>query len=180
MPEPLGRVHPRFLTPHVSTVAIGVLATVWYVGVSAFSENFLFDTISALSLMIAFYYALSGIACVIYWRHELLKSVRNFFFIGVAPLLGAGLLGYLFVKALIVFRDPEEAYTQDGLELFGFQLPAIIGVGFLLLGFVLLVVWRLGGHERFFGRRAFEAVDPNVAAGRVDVEETAGAPAGGS
>jgi amino acid transporter len=176
MPEPLGRVHPRFLTPHVSTIAIGVLATVWYVVVSAFSENFLFDTLSALSLMIAFYYALSGVACVVYYRRELLGSVRNFLFIGVAPLVGAVLLGYLFVRALIDFRDPESAYTADGLELFGFQLPAIIGLGFLLLGFVLLVLWRLGGHERFFGRRRFEAVAPAVAAGRVEVPETVGAP----
>jgi len=178
MPEPLGRVHPRFYTPHVSTIAIGALATIWYVAVSAFSENFLFDTLSALSLMIAFYYALSGIACVIYYRRELRKSVRNFVFIGVAPLLGALLLGFLFVRALIDFRDPDSAYTADGLELLGFQLPAIIGLGFLLLGFVLLVLWRLGGHERFFGRRPFEAVDPDVAAGRATVPATAGAPAG--
>jgi len=38
-------------------------------------------------------------------------------------------------------------------------------MGFLLLGLVLLVLWRLGGHERFFGRRPFEAVDPAVARG---------------
>ena len=30
-PEALGRVHPRFQTPHVSTIAIGVIAAVWYV-----------------------------------------------------------------------------------------------------------------------------------------------------
>ena len=35
------------------------------------SENFLFDSLSALSLMIAFYYGLTGLACAIYWRHEL-------------------------------------------------------------------------------------------------------------
>jgi hypothetical protein len=29
----------------------------------------------------------------------------------------------------------------------------VIGVGFLLLGAVLMVLWRSGGHERFFGRR---------------------------
>jgi hypothetical protein len=98
----------------------------------------------------------------------------------VAPLIGSVLLGYLFVKALIDFRDPESAYTTDGLELLGFQLPAIIGLGFLLLGFVLLVIWRLGGHESFFNRRRFEAVDPDIAAGRAaPPPETAGAPAGG-
>ena len=88
MPGPLGRIHPRYLTPHVSTIVIGILATIWYVVVNSLSENFLFDTLSALSLMIAFYYALSGIACVIYYRRELTKSVRNFLFIGVAPLTG--------------------------------------------------------------------------------------------
>ena len=88
MPGALGSIHPRYLTPHVSTIVIGILATVWYVVVNALSENFLFDTLSALSLMIAFYYALSGIACVIYYRRELTKSVRNFLFIGVAPLVG--------------------------------------------------------------------------------------------
>jgi hypothetical protein len=42
----------------------------------------------------------------------------------------------------------------------GLQAPAaVIGYGFLLLGFVLVVVWRLTGHEHFFGRKPFESVD---------------------
>jgi hypothetical protein len=41
----------------------------------------------------------------------------------------------------------------------------VIGMGFLLLGLVLLVLWRLGGHESFFSRKAFEAVDPQLATG---------------
>jgi hypothetical protein len=40
----------------------------------------------------------------------------------------------------------------------------VLGIGLLLLGFVLMVIWRLGGHERFFGRRR-EIVDPEVASG---------------
>jgi amino acid transporter len=174
LPAAFGRVHPRFLTPHVSTIVIGVVATAWYVGVSAFSENFLFDTLTALALMIAFYYALSGVACVIHYRHELTRSVRNFVFIGVAPLIGAVVLGYLWVKATIDFADPADSYT--GSALFGIGLPTVVGVGFLLLGLVLMLLWRLGGHERYFGRGAFEAVHPDVAAGRVTLaEDTAGA-----
>jgi amino acid transporter len=174
MPAVLGKVHARFYTPHVSTIAIGVVAAVWYVGVSAFSENFLFDTLTALALMIAFYYALTGVACVIYYRRELTKSVTNFLFIGVAPLVGAVTLGYLFVKATIDFADPAESYT--GSNLFGIGLPTVIGVGFLLLGFVLMLAWRAGGHSDYFDRRPFEAVPPEVATGKVVVEETAGAP----
>ena len=74
MPTVLGRVHPRFLTPNVSTWVVGALAIAWYVPVNVLSENFLFDSLSALSLMIAFYYALTGIACAVYFRNVLLQQ----------------------------------------------------------------------------------------------------------
>ena len=35
----LGRVHPRFLTPDVSTIVIGVVSTVWFVVLSASSAR---------------------------------------------------------------------------------------------------------------------------------------------
>ena len=175
MPAGLGSVHPRYLTPHVSTILIGILATVWYVPLNLISENFLFDTLSALSLMIAFYYALSGVACVIYYRHELTKSVRNFVFIGLAPAIGSLLLAFLFLRSLSDLADPETSYS--GSSFLGLGLPLVIGLGFLLLGAVLMVLWRIGNPRGYFQRRAFEAVDPAVAAGRVAVPETAGAPA---
>ena len=53
-------------------------------------------------------------------------------------------------------------------------VPLVIGLAFLLLGAVLMVLRRVFGAEEFFGRRPLEAVDPDVAAGRVAVEETAG------
>ncbi len=43
---------------------MGVLSIVWYVGLTIVSENILFDSIAALGLMIAFYYGLTGFACV--------------------------------------------------------------------------------------------------------------------
>jgi amino acid transporter len=171
-PNRLADIHQRFQTPHVSTVVVAALAVLWYVPANFISENFLFDTLSALALMIAFYYALSGIACVIYYRRELTKSVRNLLLIGVAPLVGAGLLAYLFFESVKLFTDPEESYT--GQSVLGVGTPLVIGLGFLLLGAILMVLRRLGGHERFFGRRPLEAVDPEVAAGRIAVRETAG------
>ena len=101
--------------------------------------------------MIAFYYALTGVACAVYYRRELTKSVKNFLFIGVGPLVGAAILGYLFVKSAIDLSDAENSYS--GQTILGMGVPFVIGIGFLLLGFVLLVLWRLGGNERFFGRR---------------------------
>ena len=107
MPRALAHIHPRFQTPNVSTWLIGGLAALWYAVVNSLSENFLFDTLSALSLMIAFYYALSGIACVVYYRHELHPArSRNFLFIGVAPLAGAVILAYLLVRSVIDLVRP--------------------------------------------------------------------------
>jgi amino acid transporter len=141
-------------------VVIAGLAIAWYVPLNIYSENALYDTITALALMISFYYALTGVACAVYYRRELTKPVKNFLFFGVGPLVGAGILGYLFVKAAIDFADPENSYT--GQDLFGLGVPFVIGVGFLLLGLVLLVLWRFGGrNERFFRRRPFEAVRPS-------------------
>lgn len=163
MPASLGSVHPRFLTPHVSTVVIGVLATVWYVVVNTLSENFLFDTLSALALMIAFYYALTGFACAIYYRRELTKSLKNLIFIGVAPVLGALILAFLFFRSIVDLANPDASYS--GGSLFGLGLPLVIGVGFLILGFVLMLVWRFLGHNvRFFARRP-ETVPPELATG---------------
>ena len=169
-------MHHRYLTPDVSTITIGVLAAAWYVPLNLLSENFLFDTLSALSLMIAFYYALSGFACVIYYRRELTKSVRNLLFIGAAPLIGALLLSFLFVRSVRDLADAELSYS--GSSVLGLGLPLVIGGGFLLLGVVLMIVWRLGHPTGYFERRGFEAVSPAVAAGAVAVPETAGAPAG--
>jgi amino acid transporter len=168
MPQSLGAVHPRYLTPHVSTILIGILAAVWYVPLNLLSENFLFDTLSALSLMIAFYYALSGYACVIYYRHELTKSVRNFLFIGVAPFVGATLLGFLFVRSARDLADADLSYS--GSAVLGVGLPLVIGAGFLLLGAVLMVLWRIANPKGYFERRGFEAVRPEVAAGRAEPE----------
>ncbi len=172
LPRRLADIHQRFRTPHVSTALIALLAIAWYVPANYISENFFFDTISALALMIAFYYALSGLACVVYYRRELFKSVKNFLFMGVGPIVGAGLLGWLFFESVKLFADPDESYT--GQSILGMGVPLVIGLGFMLLGVVFMVLWRLAGHERFFGRKPLEAVPPEVASGHVAVAETAG------
>src|SRR3954452_3152521 len=74
IPSKFGEVHPRYLTPHVSTILMGVLSIVWYVGLTIVSENILFDSLAALGLMIAFYYGLTGFACTIYYRKALMRE----------------------------------------------------------------------------------------------------------
>ncbi len=168
-PAKFGKIHPRFQTPAFSTAVIAIAAIAWYVPSVFISENFLFDTLSALSLMIAFYYALSGFACAIYHRRELLKSVKNFVFMGVAPTVGGVILTGLFFRSAFDLADPDASY--GGGAVLGMGAPLAISLGFFLLGSVLLVVWRLTGHESYFSRKPFEAVDPEIAAGRMPVSE---------
>ncbi len=162
-PEVFGRIHPRYLTPHIGTITIGVIAAVWFGVLFPLSENFVYDSLTALAFMIAFYYALNGFSCAIYYRRELTKSVKNFIFIGVGPVVGGLILGYLFFKAIDEYRQVDVSYS--GTSVFGIGMPVVLGVGLLLLGVVLMLVWRMGAHEKFFGRRR-EIVDPEVASGQ--------------
>jgi amino acid transporter len=141
MPESLGKVHPRFLTPHISTILMGALSIIWYVGLTLVSEDILFDSLAALGLMIAFYIGITGFACTIYYRRELTRSVKNFFFIGVGPTVGGAILFYLLVKNGIELSDP--ANSESGNSWFGIGPPLVIAVFFLILGVLLMMVqWR--------------------------------------
>ena len=115
LPRRFGHIDPRHRTPDVSTWWVGGIASVWFVAVSLLSENALFDTITALSLLIAFYYALTGIACAVYNRRRLTRSVSAFLLIGVGPLVGSALLIWLLVAVDPRPRRPGELLHGAGL-----------------------------------------------------------------
>jgi amino acid transporter len=156
LPARLGDVHPRYQTPHTSTILMGALSIVWYVGLTIISENILFDSIAALGLMIAFYYGLTGFACTIYYRRELLSSAKAFFLIGVGPTLGGIMLAAVFFKSCYDLSKP--ANSESGDSWLGVGPPLVIGLGFLVMGGLLMVWWRFG-HPAFFKRRP-EVADP--------------------
>jgi len=134
-----GKMSPRFLTPTNATWFFGLLSAAWYAGLTLASENVLFDSIAAVGLMIAFYYAATGFACVFYYRKHLFTSVKNFVFVGLAPFLGAAILTYVFVKSCIDLSKPENSTGGDSW--FGIGPPLVIGAGLLLLGVPLMLGW---------------------------------------
>jgi amino acid transporter len=141
MPKSLGKVHPRFLTPHISTVLMGIASILWYVSLTLVSEDILFDSLAALGLMISFYIGLTGFACAIYYRREIFRSVKNFFFVGLGPAIGGLILFYLLIKNGIELSDP--ANSESGNSWFGIGPPLVIAVFFLVLGVLLMFVqWR--------------------------------------
>ncbi len=162
LPRRFAHIHPRHLTPDVSTWWVAGIAIVWYVSIFQVSENALFDSLTALSLLIAFYYALTGIACAIYYRRHLTESAKNLLLIGVGPVLGAVLLLWLLGLSVRDMSDPANSYS--GQSWLGVGPPLVIGVGILLVGIVVMLVWR-SRDSRFWQERPGVA-DPDIVHGR--------------
>jgi hypothetical protein len=72
------------------------------------------------------------------------------------PLVGALILTWALVQSVIDLADPLSSYTCTDPEnpatcaqLFGMGVPLALSIGFLILGLVLLVLWRLRAPEFF-------------------------------
>ena len=139
IPERFARVHPRYLTPTDATLWMGGVSIAFYVGLTLVSQNILSDSISALGLMIAFYYGLTGFACAWFYRHDLTRGGRDLLMKGILPVLGGVILLGAFLKASWDYANPDYGYTK----IFGIGGVFVLGVGALLLGVVLMEIYRV-------------------------------------
>ncbi|MFF8848293.1 APC family permease [Streptomyces sp. NPDC015127] len=162
LPRQFSHIHPRFRTPNVSTWWVAGVAIAWYVAVNQISTNALFDSLTALSLLIAFYYALTGIACAVYYRRHLTESSRNFLFIGVGPVAGSALLTWLLMESIIDMSDPKNSYS--GVSWFGLGPPLVIGIGITVTGLAVMAVCRLMSGT--FWRERPGLADPSLVHGK--------------
>jgi amino acid transporter len=167
IPKIFGRIHPRYLTPDVSTLAMGAVSLVWTLVIINVSQNVLSDSITGIGFQIAFYYGLTGFACVVYYRKEIFKSLKNFIMVGVAPFLGGAMLTFIFVKAFLDYKTTSTDVNYSGGVL-GVGTPVAIGVGLLLLGVVPLVIANFV-YPKFF-KRKWETADPGILEGTVKPE----------
>lgn len=144
LPSVFARVHPRFLTPTWSTVVMGLVSIAFYAGLTAISENVLGDSVDSVGLGIAFYYGLTGFACVWYFRKVLTRSASDLWLKGILPGLGGlMLLGLFCYAAFSVYADPEYGSTVIDLPVFGETGGvSVIGVGALVIGAVLMFIQR--------------------------------------
>ena len=151
IPKIFGEIHPRYLTPTVSTLGMGALSIVWTVLLVALNpaQDVLGDSITALGFSICFYYGFTGLACAWYYRRDLFTSVRHFFLVGVLPLAGCVLMFAVFAKA---FHDYSQTGAGYSKPLFGIQIPIVIGIGTLLLGIPLMLICA-AKYRAFFRRK---------------------------
>jgi amino acid transporter len=95
LPAAFAKMHPRYLTPTVSTWVMGAISIAVYIPFNFISHgNPIADAVTAIGLYIAFYYGLTAFSCVWYYRKTLLNSQRDLWMRGILPLLG-GLIMYI-------------------------------------------------------------------------------------
>jgi amino acid transporter len=146
IPSAFARIHKKYLTPTVSTVAMGGVSIILYVVMNYLTSGgaVIEDSVSALGVMIAFYYGLTGFTCVWYYRATLTESARSLWVRGIIPLLGGLILWFCMVWSFWYYWQPVNSYTT-------FKIPGthrilggvfILDVGVLLLGIILMYVYK--------------------------------------
>jgi hypothetical protein len=87
---------------------------------------------------------------------------------GVVPLLGAVMLTVVFAYGLISYAKPDYLVDDDGndVTILGFGAVAVVGIGALVLGVVMMFVWWAMSPSFFKGetlpRRADLLLEPAV------------------
>lgn len=177
-PVRFSSINPKYLSPGFATAFFGVVSIVWYVVLTWVSPNdVLGNSIAALGFGIAFYYGITGYACVFYYRRFIFKSFKNFVMIGLAPLVGGMVLTAIFVVAAFYYSNPQNSFITGqawfsfvhfNVHVFGWNLyvkkglgpPVVLGIGFLLIGIPVMFFWRWR-HPQFFdrSRETAESID---------------------
>jgi amino acid transporter len=143
LPPSFAKMHPRYLTPTVSTLVMGGISIVLYAMMNYLSGgNVIYDAVTACGVYIAFYYGLTGFACVWYYRKTLTSSARHLWMRGVIPLAGGLILWVL--GGFSMWQDYDFAtgnsytlFTVPGLH---WQIGGVFVI-VLLSALVGLVFW---------------------------------------
>jgi amino acid transporter len=167
LPKVFAKIHPRFLTPTVSTIVMGLVSIVFYVGVNYASNGIgvIGDAVIAIGLYIAFYYGLTGFACAWYYRRNLTSSMRNLWMQGILPLAGALMLWFLGGWSVWLDYDiaTENDYTMWTVPWAHWQVGGafVIAVGAALVGLVIFVCLRIT-QPAFFKKETLTRATPTL------------------
>ncbi len=156
-PKSFAKIHPRFLTPSVSTLTMGAVSIVFYTAInhSANASGVFGDAVTALGFYIAFYYGLTGFACAWYYRRNLTTSARNLLMQGIIPVTGAAMLWFL--GGWSIWEDWDFAtnndYTFWTVPWIHWQIggPFVIAGGAAVVGVIFFVYNRITSPAFFRG-----------------------------
>ncbi|OPX07775.1 APC family permease [Mycobacterium sp. AT1] len=149
LPKAFSRIHPTFRTPAFGTVFFGAAAAVLLTVLATVSDNFLGDAILSVGLLIAFYYGVTGLACVWYFRRRLTASVRDLFLRGILPAVG----GLIMLAAFGRSAHDMLAPTYGATSFHGVGGVFLLGVGAIGVGVAAMIVVRTRFPGFFHGGR---------------------------
>jgi amino acid transporter len=127
------RLHPRWRTPWVATLAITVFGLIFLLLSSGFPtiNAIIKDSVNAIGFQVAFYYSLTGMACAWYYRHCIRRNLRDALLLVLWPLASAGFLIFIAIYSIRSF----DVTTN------------IVGLGGIAVGIVPLVMNRRRGRQ---------------------------------
>jgi amino acid transporter len=157
LPSAFARIHPRYLTPTVSTVVMGSASAVIYVALNYMSSgSVISDSVTACGIFIALYYGITGFACAWYFRKTLTHNARDLWMQGILPVLGGLIL--FFVMGWSFFLDAKTTGADEASYTFP-HVPGIGNVGGVsvivvvsaVVGLVLMVAYWIARPAFFRG-----------------------------
>jgi amino acid transporter len=167
IPQSFAKIHPRFLTPTVSTVVMGIVSIIFYTSVNYVSNatGVFGDAVTAIGMFIAFYYGLTGFACAWYYRRNLTSSARNLWMQGILPVAGALILWFLGGWSVWLNYDVKTAndYTMWTVPGIHWQIGGafVIAAGAALVGLVFFIYNRIAAPA-FFRKETLTRSTPTL------------------
>jgi amino acid transporter len=145
LPDSFAKIHPKYLTPTVSTIVMGAVSIALYVPMNYISGGAVItDAVTAIGIYIAFYYGLTALECVWYYRKTLTSSARNLWMRGILPGLGW----------LIMWSAGIYSLQSDWTATFGYTFWTVPGLHWQVGGIFLIALGAaIAGIAVFFYMR---------------------------
>jgi amino acid transporter len=134
--EKFAEIHPRFQTPWLAGLVVTVL-TLFLMILSGSSESIgsvMQSLISAIGVMVSFYYGMSGLACTYYYRKVLRRNVRIFLMRGLWPAGSA-----IFLLVLAAMQLPTLGWSVS-----------LFTLGAIAIGCLPMIYFRLRYRSSFY------------------------------
>jgi amino acid transporter len=134
--EKFAEIHPRFQTPWLASLVITVL-TLFLLILSSSSESIgavMTSLISAIGVMVSFYYGLTGLACAYYYRKVLRSNRKTLLMKGILPVSSA-----IFLLILAAMQIPSLGWSVS-----------LFTLGAIAIGCLPMVYYRLKYRSSFY------------------------------
>src|ERR1700683_5109216 len=166
LPPSFAKMHRRHLTPTVSTLVMGGISIVLYALMNYLSGgNVIYDAVTAGGVYIAFYYGLTALSCVWYYRRTLTSNARDLWMRGIIPLAGGMILWVLGGFSLWQDYDvaTENSFTMFTVPGLHWQIGGVFVIAFIsaLIGLLFFIYLRIT-QPPFFKRQTLTRATPTL------------------